>query len=367
MKFFEKSRGLAIIAIIVFMFSCSNENTQKDKVELKVINYNSGTIAFVGEEVVLNVKKKENISPQGNYPYYKDRDISREAIIYVNNQRIEGNTFVPEDVNAYHVKAVYEGQESSVLQLTVQRRGNRTFKKNVVIEDYTGDWCGFCPRVSHAIELLKSKTNQFIPVAVHTNDIMTNSYANQLTRYFDITAFPSAMIDRKGFWREAGDIDEGTMLDKITNRVEEKSFLGLKLTSRIDQNNILLNVQAMFGNMYPNKTKLVVFATEDGIVQDQANYTEYYPDITNDGVAKNFVHDYVLRYALTDVRGEEMNSSQFISSNLYERDFQIAVPLNINNISKMNFVAMVLDSETNEVLNARLVKADMSNEFEFLN
>ncbi|CAM1367690.1 Omp28-related outer membrane protein [Tenacibaculum xiamenense] len=367
MKFFEKNRGLAIIAIMIFMFSCSNENTLKDKVELKVTNYNSGTIAFVGEEVVLQVKKKVNISPQGNSPYYQDRDISREAIIYVNDEKIDGNTFIPASVNTYRVKAVYEGQESPVLQLKTQNRGNRAFKKNIVIEDYTGDWCGFCPRVSHAIELLKSKTNQFIPVAVHTNDIMTNAYANQLTRYFDITAFPSAMIDRKRFWREAGDIDEGTMLDKITNRIEEKAFLGLKLVSRLEGNNILLNVKAMFGNMYPNKTKLVVFATEDGVVQDQANYTEYYPEITTDGVAKNFVHDYVLRYALTDVRGEEMNSSQFISSNLYERDFQIAVPLNINNISKVSFVAMVLDSETNEILNARLVKAGQSNEFEFIN
>ncbi|SEB98298.1 Outer membrane protein Omp28 [Tenacibaculum sp. MAR_2009_124] len=367
MKFLKKNIGVAIIAIVIIMFSCSNENIQKDKTELKVVNYNSGNIVFVGEEVVLEVKKKVKTSPQGNTPYYIDKDISEEAIIYVNEERIQGNKFIPTDVSTYKVKAIYEGEESMVLQLGAQLRGNVSFKKNIVIEDYTGDWCGYCPRVSYAMELLKSKTDQFIPIAVHDNDVMTNAYGNQLIRYFDIIGFPSAMIDRKGVWREAGDIDETEMLDKITNRVEGKSFLGLKLISRIDHNNILLNINVLFGNMYSNKTKLVVFATEDGIVQDQANYTAYYPEITTEGIAKDFVHDYVLRYALTDVRGDEMKNNQFISNNIFERNFQIEVPLNINNLSKVNFVAMVLDSETNEVLNARFVKAGESNEFEFLN
>ena len=40
------------------------------------------------------------------------------------------------------------------------------FKKRVLIEDYTGTWCGNCTRVSHAIEEVKLLTDKAVTVAI---------------------------------------------------------------------------------------------------------------------------------------------------------------------------------------------------------
>ena len=41
------------------------------------------------------------------------------------------------------------------------------FKKHVLIEDYTGTWCGNCARVAYAVEQVKSQTDKAVTVAIH--------------------------------------------------------------------------------------------------------------------------------------------------------------------------------------------------------
>ena len=53
------------------------------------------------------------------------------------------------------------------------------FKHRVLIEDFTGAWCGWCPRVSHAIELLKEKD-------IVINELKGGSRVNIIPREFNI-------------------------------------------------------------------------------------------------------------------------------------------------------------------------------------
>ena len=44
------------------------------------------------------------------------------------------------------------------------------FTKRVLIEDYTGTWCGNCTRVALAIERVLAKTDRAEIVAIHNGD-----------------------------------------------------------------------------------------------------------------------------------------------------------------------------------------------------
>ena len=44
------------------------------------------------------------------------------------------------------------------------------FKKRVLIEDYTGTWCGNCTRVSYAIEQVKAQNDKVVTVAIHNGN-----------------------------------------------------------------------------------------------------------------------------------------------------------------------------------------------------
>ena len=46
------------------------------------------------------------------------------------------------------------------------------YKQYVLVEDYTGTWCGYCTRVSFAIEELKKQTNDAVVIAIHQGDPM---------------------------------------------------------------------------------------------------------------------------------------------------------------------------------------------------
>ena len=41
------------------------------------------------------------------------------------------------------------------------------FQKNVLIEDYTGTWCQYCPRVAYGIQLVEAANIKAFPVAIH--------------------------------------------------------------------------------------------------------------------------------------------------------------------------------------------------------
>lgn len=68
--------------------------------------------------------------------------------------------------------------------------------KNVVMEEFTGTWCGWCPRGMVAIEQLnKDFGNRFIGIAVHNNDPMAiTEYSNIIET--SVNGFPHGRIDR---------------------------------------------------------------------------------------------------------------------------------------------------------------------------
>lgn len=71
------------------------------------------------------------------------------------------------------------------------------YQRNVVIEEFTGTWCGYCPQGIVTMEALREKytDGSVIPVAVHYDDPMA------VDSYFPITqayssGFPSAVLNR---------------------------------------------------------------------------------------------------------------------------------------------------------------------------
>lgn len=67
-------------------------------------------------------------------------------------------------------------------------------KKRPVVEEYTGLWCGWCPRGYVGMETMSHEQPDFIGVAIHNEDPM------EVTKDFPspVAGFPSCYIDRAG-------------------------------------------------------------------------------------------------------------------------------------------------------------------------
>lgn len=223
--------------------------------------------------------------------------------------------------------------------------GTGKFTKNTLIEDYTGTWCGYCPRVTYAIEQLIAQNVTAIPVAIHINDTFTCSEANTFDTQFSnfVTGYPTGVLDRKEKWTSP----QPANLNQVKNMTGVNADLGIAMKPTVSSGIINLDVKVKFDANMSN-TKLVVYVLEEGLKFKQTNYTSYYGGTSE---ILNFKQDHTLRAALTNVLGDNITGNTNDGST-YIRNFSKAVPSNITNTSNLSFVAFVLDSN-GKVINTR--------------
>lgn len=278
------------------------------------------------------------------------QDLSNTATITVNGNNISGNTYTTTTSGALQVSATYQSLSSNNLQVNVTE-DNARFVKNVVIEDYTGTWCGYCPRVSYAIELTAAETDQIAVIAVHNDNEFYCDEVAALENTFGISGYPTAKIDRGADWA----FPEPSNISQVVNKTLcDNSELGLAVSPTVDGNSMSVNVEVKFSEGFTfDNTKLVVMVLEDGLIADQENYTSYYGGVA---VIPDFEHNHVLRSSLTHVGGDNVPSGDIVN-NVYSRTFNVSVPSNVADTSKMSIVAFVSNENFNGdsyVINSRV-------------
>lgn len=69
-------------------------------------------------------------------------------------------------------------------------------KHRVVLEEYTGTWCGYCPRGFVGLEeMARLYPDEFIGLSYHNNDPMEVMASGQFPN--DVSGFPAAFLDRQ--------------------------------------------------------------------------------------------------------------------------------------------------------------------------
>lgn len=72
--------------------------------------------------------------------------------------------------------------------------------KKVILEDFTGTWCGWCPEGTVMIEnLLAANPSNFIPVASHNGDALQIPAGAAIDAGLNVTAYPNGAVDRFQF------------------------------------------------------------------------------------------------------------------------------------------------------------------------
>lgn len=230
------------------------------------------------------------------------------------------------------------------------------FLKNVLIEDYTGTWCQFCPRVLHGIDQVEEEGLNAYPVSIHRSSGSFpdpyNFAAEALEQNIGLSGYPTAMLNRTILW------DNEISTVEVKNQIKPNADLGIALSSTVTGGNINLDVNVKFVENFTD-LRLVVYVLEDGLIHDQTNATSFYG---GQNPIPNFEHNHVLRSCLTDlVNGIALsgtNAGQTIVEN-----FSVPVPTNVVNASKISFVALVMDA-SGTVINVRGAKPNLTQTFQ---
>lgn len=77
-----------------------------------------------------------------------------------------------------------------------------------------------------------------------------------------------------------------------------------------------------------------------------------------------YEHNYVLQKSFTHIFGDEIPAAEIVTDGIYTRDFNVAVPANVENNANLSLVAFVMGNENNEVINAQTVRVGQNQEFD---
>jgi thiol-disulfide isomerase/thioredoxin len=336
---------------ILSFLGCSKDYIIEESIEGLILSSNE-TTRIINQTTTLRLIKNNGT------------EITADATFYVNGEALASNTFTKSQVGIYIVEAKFNRVEAgNRLEITYHDGSLIAFKSNVMIEDYTGVWCGNCPRVVEALELasqqLGANEDQLIKVAIHRSssnptDASYDPYNFDSSAFEPNGGYPKAYINRKTRWTPL----EYNNLGMVVSQTQINKRLGLKLKSETLMNSIKLTVDGLFSDNF-NQLNLVVYQLESGFIYDQVNYTTFF---NGDDIIQNFVHDHVLRNILTNINGDEISNSS--TGNEFSREFVIPLT-SITNIQNAEFVAFIIDHSGN-VLNARSIKANQEQSYQLL-
>ncbi|MFM9988798.1 Omp28-related outer membrane protein [Flavobacterium sp.] len=226
------------------------------------------------------------------------------------------------------------------------------FTKNVLIEDYTGTWCGWCPRVAYSIGKVEEVTTRSVAVAFHGGS-STEPMKYTGTLAATIAGYPTAMLNRTTEWN----YPENANITQAKNLSRNNVGLGLAMNSTVTGGNINLDVNIKFVDNYTN-VKLVVYALEDNLIYDQTNYTSFYGGVST---IAGFRHDNVVRQVFTSVTGDALTGTT--ANQTVTKNFTVSVPSNITNVVNMHFVAFVIGAD-GAAINVRKSATNINQPFE---
>lgn len=282
-------------------------------------------------------------------------NLSPQSTVYFNGVAQTGFNLVMNTVGTIDVYSTYTNADnetftSNTIQITVVSVIN--FNKKVLIEDFTGTWCGWCPRVSYGIEQVNAQTNDAVVVALHKSG--NDPYIINTSPY-NVSSYPTAHLNRTTEWTYP-EPENVSQVVGLTSGVNPR--LGLALSPTLNGSTLNIDVNVKFGYNF-NNMKLVVYVLESGLVYPQTNYTSYYGGGSS---IPNFVHNHVLRSVLTNVMGDEITGNTN-SGDVYNRNISVPLPNNITDSNNISIVAFVVNN-SGKAINVRMAHIGDTQTFE---
>ena len=291
-------------------------------------------------------------------------DVTANSTVFVNDMTRPAKRFWTETPGTYRIKAQKGSITSPEVTITATDPGASPFSQKILVEDFTGTWCGYCPRVGIKLEQYTAAKPNCIVVANHGGQGTTDPYLFQhhygMASTFQLTGYPGAYLNRAGFWNE-----NNSQLDMEFNK---RAPLGIAFTTSLNGTDVSVTTKVKFDVTTSIDMKLVVFLVEDGIVYPQVNYGYNYNGFTGSPIP-NYVHNATLRKTATDVYGDAIDKTKQVKGTTYEKTHSFSIAGAGYNAAKLRVIAFVVYGDNNflgkvGVSNVQSVAVGSSKDFD---
>ena len=241
-----------------------------------------------------------------------------------------------------------------------------SFTKKVLLEEFTGSWCGYCPS---GAEILQNLMNSYsvIGVALHSSDDMSIAHTSVLESFYPSSGYPSGMVDRINFDGIVG-LNRGYWSYITEQQLQKSAICGLAINSEISGDSVNIQIRSAFDTtMAMENYNLNVYIIEDDVLGEGYGYDQrnYYNDDAESSFYQlgdpiiNYKHNQTLRKVLTNTYGIPFTSSSSPGTEFIDNFKEDITNFNKNKLSVVAFITYNAATATNhEVLNAQKCDID---------
>lgn len=336
-----------LLAITITFISCSSDDGGSKPQAPTITSISITTDGLL--DIITGTSSKFVVKDQAG------NDVSSQAKIFVDDVAINSSSYTFDEEKSYSVYATVNDIKSSTITI---KSIEPTHTTKVLLEDYTGTWCGFCPRLASKIDEITESNKDVIAVALHNDNDFLFPGISVLESAFNVTGYPSGRINRTLVWSETS--------IEVTTHLSNKKNLGLAISSSINENKITATVKVHYDVKSDGVNKLVVYLLENNLLADQVNYyndDENSPWYQKGNPIKNFTHNHTARAALTNALGDIIPDSDVQTGNTYTANLTLNLPSSIKDKNNLELVAFVV-SDDNSVINAQKAVLGETKDFD---
>ena len=241
--------------------------------------------------------------------------------------------------------------------------------KNVVLEEYTGINCGYCPD-GHRIanEIAAAHPGRVFVINVHAGSYAANTYTTQfgnaLANQTGLTGYPSGTVNRHVFSGSNTALDRNQWSAKSNTILNQTSPVNIAARGTLDWTTRELNitVQLYYTADEANSTnKLNVAIIQDNVIGSQSG-ASYNPA---QQVGSQYRHMHMLRHLITGQWGEDITTTT--QGSFVEKNYTYTIPANLGSpnaiaakLEDLHFIAFVAQGQQ-EILTGCEVEIETIN------
>lgn len=233
-----------------------------------------------------------------------------------------------------------------------------TAVKNVIIEQFTGEWCGWCVDGKVRINnMMNDNPDRVFTMAIHQGDFLENTASQFLIDMFDVSSYPSGIINRKG------DLISRTLWEaNVNSEMQQTAIAAVAMDTKLSNNSLEGVVYVDFKQDQGEQTYYVtLYVIEDAIpAENQNNYysnrsgSEGHPFFAKASVLSgdDYLHNNVIREKIMDY---QISSTAVANQGVYTRKFSTDISAYEN--ENVKILAVVTEGNLKNILNVNTVSA----------
>lgn len=231
--------------------------------------------------------------------------------------------------------------------------GNR----NVLIEEYTGVSCQYCPLGHKAIDFtIKSFPGRAFAINIHQGVFasqFSTQWGNALANQASVQSYPSSTLNRHAFSGGTIQIDPGQSYPCALQMMDKPAPVNVAATVDIDPVTRLMVVKVEVyypGNGPGDFNMLNVALVQNNVLGNQTGGSQFYPENMVNG---QYRHMHILRHLLTGQWGDTIHNVS--AGSFFTKEYAYVVPqqigdLAIDNMDNLSVIVFVCQ-DRKEVLN----------------